>query len=84
MLIYLQIEEKTKLLTEQMAYLQTCASSTSSLDSIGAHSPMPSVDSPHRLISTAPAAAIKPTVVDKWKGGARKALLHWVKNSISQ
>ncbi|GFU04114.1 nesprin-1 [Trichonephila clavipes] len=81
-----QIEEKTKLLTEQMAYLQTCASSTSSIDSIGqAQSPMPSyVDSPQRLTSAAPAAAIKPTAIDRWKGGARKALLHWVKNSISQ
>lgn len=67
-----------------MAYLQTCASSTSSLDSIGVQSPISSRESPHRFMSTAPAAAAKPVVVDKWKGGARKALLHWVKNSISQ
>ncbi|GFY40265.1 nesprin-1 [Trichonephila inaurata madagascariensis] len=36
-ILHFQIEEKTKLLTEQMAYLQTCASSTSSIDSIGRH-----------------------------------------------
>ncbi|KFM65658.1 Nesprin-1, partial [Stegodyphus mimosarum] len=46
-ILHFQIEEKTRLLTEQMAYLQTCASSTSSIDSIGrTHSPVPSVDSP--------------------------------------
>ncbi|KAG8185176.1 hypothetical protein JTE90_025851 [Oedothorax gibbosus] len=85
-ILHFQIEEKTKLLTEQMAFMQTCADSTSSLDSIGrTHSPMPSFDaSPQKLTSTAPAAAIKPTAIDRWKGGARKALLHWVKNSISQ
>ncbi|XP_054713817.1 LOW QUALITY PROTEIN: muscle-specific protein 300 kDa-like [Uloborus diversus] len=84
-ILHFQIEEKTKLLTEQMAYLQTCASSTSSLDSVGAQSPMPYLESsPQKLLGTAPAAATKPSPADRWKGGARKALLHWVKNSISQ
>ncbi|GIY79299.1 nesprin-1 [Caerostris extrusa] len=80
-----RIEEKTKLLTEQMAYLQTCASSTSSIDSIGqTQSPMPCFDSPTEIDECCPAAAIRPTAIDRWKGGARKALLHWVKSSISQ
>lgn len=31
-----------------------------------------------------PAHDREATVADKWKGGARKALLQWVKNAISQ
>lgn len=41
----------------------------------------PSASSPAHVASP---ARDRESVADKWKGGARKALLQWVKNAISQ
>ncbi|XP_067130355.1 LOW QUALITY PROTEIN: muscle-specific protein 300 kDa-like [Centruroides vittatus] len=82
-ILHFQIEENTKLLAEQAAYLQL--SSTSSVESIGKGSPLPSPGAAQPSVVSVQATAAKQiTPAERWRGGARKALLQWVKNSISQ
>ncbi|XP_022255070.1 nesprin-1-like [Limulus polyphemus] len=72
------IEENTRLLADQLS--QIPSSSTSSIDSVG-QVPCGEVLM-HGVTPGTPLG--KPSPLDRWKGGARKALLQWVKNSISQ
>ncbi|KAL1429845.1 hypothetical protein MTO96_015706, partial [Rhipicephalus appendiculatus] len=68
-ILHFQIEEHTRLL----------AGSPASLDDSSLESTML-----QEQLATQPVSPRRPTAAERWKGGARKALLHWVKNSISQ
>ncbi|KAL1467852.1 hypothetical protein MTO96_041868, partial [Rhipicephalus appendiculatus] len=68
-ILHFQIEEHTRLL----------AGSPASLDDSSLESTML-----QEQLAAQPVSPRRPTAAERWKGGARKALLHWVKNSISQ
>ncbi|XP_049266951.1 muscle-specific protein 300 kDa isoform X1 [Rhipicephalus sanguineus] len=68
-ILHFQIEEHTRLLAGSPASLDDSSLESTTLQ---------------EQLAAQPVSPRRPTAAERWKGGARKALLHWVKNSISQ
>ncbi|KAM7288970.1 muscle-specific protein 300 kDa isoform X2 [Ixodes scapularis] len=67
-ILHFQIEEHTRLLAGSPAGWEDAGSDVAAAEQ-------------NVLVQASPK---RPTPIERWRGGARKALLHWVKNSINQ
>ncbi|XP_042144529.1 alpha-actinin-1 [Ixodes scapularis] len=67
-ILHFQIEEHTRLLAGSPAGWEDAGSDIAAAEQ-------------NVLVQASPK---RPTPIERWRGGARKALLHWVKNSINQ